>query len=181
VPVGSVLPDAIGGIKNTFEYKNWDFSFFFVYTIGGDIYDSSSKRQLGVVTDWNMRTDIFDRWRQPGDQAAYARLTRDTETYGSGTPWINTDQWLHDGSYLRLRNVTLGYSLPRTVLDKWKIDGLRVSFIATNLLTFTNYIGLDPEIARDFENVTDRNMSPNITYLTPPQEQTYSLNINLTF
>lgn len=181
VPVGSVLPDAIGGIKNTFEYKNWDFSFFFVYTIGGDIYDSSSKRQLGVVTDWNMRTDIFDRWRQPGDQAAYARLTRDTETYGSGTPWINTDQWLHDGSYLRLRNVTLGYSLPRSVLDKWKIDGLRVSFIATNLLTFTNYIGLDPEIARDFENVTDRNMSPNITYLTPPQEQTYSLNINLTF
>jgi len=48
-------------------------------------------------------------------------------------------------------------------------------------LTFTNYIGLDPEIARDFENATDRNMSPNITYLTAPQEKTYNLGIDIAF
>ena len=65
VVTGSVLPDAIGGITNIFHYSNWDFSFLFVYTIGGNIYDSSSKRQLGAVSDWNMRTDIYDRWRQP--------------------------------------------------------------------------------------------------------------------
>jgi hypothetical protein len=75
--VGSVLPDAIGGFDNNiWTFKNWDFGFLFVFTIGGDIYDSSSKRQLGVVTDWNMRTDLFDRWRQPGDQATYPRLTQ---------------------------------------------------------------------------------------------------------
>jgi TonB-linked SusC/RagA family outer membrane protein len=181
VPVGNVLPDAIGGFDNSFTYKNWDFGFLFVFTIGGDIYDSSSKRQLGVVTDWNMRTDLFDRWRKPGDQATYPRLTRETETYGSGTPWINTDQWLHDGTYVRLRNLRLGYNMPSELMKRWGLRSMRISFIATNLLTFTSYIGLDPEIARDFENATDRNMSPNITYLTAPQERTYNLGIDISF
>src|SRR5690606_18781707 len=64
VAVGNVLPDFSGGLTNTFTFKNWILSFLFVFTKGGDIYDSSSKRQLGVVTTWNMREDIFDRWRQ---------------------------------------------------------------------------------------------------------------------
>ena len=82
VAVGNVMPDAIGGLTNTFNLKNWEFAFMWVFTIGGDIYDSSSKRQMGVVTDWNMRTDLFDRWQQPGDVATYPRLSRDYRTYG---------------------------------------------------------------------------------------------------
>ena len=61
------------------------------------------------------------------------------------------------------------------------MKGAQISFIGTNLLTFTTYPGLDPEIARDFENATDRNMSVNITYLTPPQERTYSVRVNVNF
>lgn len=179
--VGKVLPDAIGGITNTFNYKNWDLSFLFVYSIGGQVYDSSSKRQLGVVSDWNMRTELFDRWREPGDEATFPRLTRDPGVYGSNTPWINTDMWLHDADYLRLRNFTVGYNLPKSTLEGIGIDRMRVSFIATNLFVITNYPGLDPEIARDFENATDRNMSVNITYLTPPQERTFSLALNVNF
>lgn len=178
VPVGNVLPDFTGGLTNTFTYKNWNLSFLFVFTKGGDIYDSSSKRQLGVVTTWNMREDLFDRWRQPGDVATYPRLTLDTETYGSGTPWINTDLWLHDGSYIRLRNVSLTYNLPK-ISDF--IKGASVTFTATNLFTITNFVGLDPEIARDFEDPTDRNMSSNITYLTPPQERSFNLGVNINF
>lgn len=181
VAVGSVLPDAIGGITNTFTYKGFDFSFLFAFVIGGDIYDSSSKRQLGVVTDWNMRTDLFDRWQKPGDVAAFPRLTLNTQTYGSTTPWINTDQWLHNGSYLRLRNLTLGYTFNQNQTKKLRLEFLRVYFLTTNLLTFTKFIGLDPEIARDFENATDRNMSPNITYLTPPQEKTFNIGIDVRF
>lgn len=182
VAVGKVLPDAIGGLTNSFNYKNWDLSFLFVYSFGGQIYDSSSKRQLGVVTDWNMRTEIFDRWTGPGDEdAVYPRLTRDPQVYGSNTPWINTDMWLHDADYVRLRNLTLGYNLPKSLVEKWGMDRFRVSFIATNLFVLTNYPGLDPEIARDFENATDRNMSVNITYLTPPQERTFSLAFNVNF
>ena len=181
VVAGDVLPEAIGGLNNSFSYKNWDLSFLFNFVLGGDIYESSAKRQLGVVTNWNMRTDIFDRWQQAGDNAAFPRLTLDTKTYGSGTPWINTTMWLHDGTFARLRNVTIGYRIPKAQLAKMKIASARVSFVGTNLLTFTKYPGLDPEIARDFENDTDRNMSPNITYLTPPQEKTYSLQLSVTF
>ncbi len=185
VPVGSVLPDAIGGLNNTFTYKGFDFSFLFAFVIGGDIYDSSSKRQLGVMSIgdglWNSTPHIYDRWRQPGDQARYPRLTTENANLGSTTPWINTNLWLHDGSYLRLRNVQLGYTFPSEKAKKLKLDGLRIYAVGTNLLTFTRFPGLDPEIARDFENATDRNMSPNITYLTPPQEKTYSIGVDINF
>lgn len=181
VAVGAVLPDAVGGITNTFSYKNWDMSVLFNFVLGGDIYESSAKRQLGVVTNWNMRTDLFDRWQQPGDNAAFPRLTLETATYGSPTPWINTTMWLHDGTFARLRNLTVGYRIPKSKLQKLKLESARIAFIGTNLLTFTKYPGLDPEIARDFENSTDRNMSSNITYLTPPQQKTYNLQVNITF
>jgi hypothetical protein len=181
VPVGNVLPDAVGGITNTFMYDNWDFGFMFMFVIGGNIYDSSSKRQLGVVTDWNMRTDLFDRWQEPGDDARFARLTRETLNHGSGTPWINTDQWLHPGSYVRLRNLSIGYTMPKELMNKWKVKNMRVFVMATNVLTFTKFPGLDPEIARDFENATDRNMSVNISFLTPPQERTINLGVDINF
>ena len=105
----------------------------------------------------------------------------DPLTYGSSTPWINTDLWLHDGSYLRFRNFSLAYNVPKSKIKDWKIDKMRVELSATNFLTITKYPGLDPEIARDFEDNADRNMSANITFLTPPQEKTVNLSINLSF
>ncbi len=181
VVIGNILPDFTGGITNTFEYKGLTLSFLFVFTKGGDIYDSSSKRQLGVVTDWNMREDLFDRWRQAGDVAEYPRLTLNTQTYGSGTPWINTNQWTHDGSYVRLRTLSLSYNLPLSLIQKLKLKSAVIGVAGSNLLTFTKYQGLDPEIARDFENASDRNLSSNITYLTPPQEKSVSFSLNLGF
>ncbi len=182
VAVGSVLPDASGGLTNTFSYKGFDLSILINFVIGGNIYESSAKRQLGVVTNWNMRTDLFDRWQKPGDDAQFARLTLNSATYGSNTEWINTTQFLHSASFARLRNVTLAYNLQPKAIKKLKYcRSVRLAIIATNILTITKYPGLDPEIARDFENATDRNMSPNITYLTPPQERTYSFQINIGF
>jgi len=185
VAVGDVLPDVVGGINNTFTYGGFDFSFLFAFVMGGDIYDSSSKRQLGSMSLgdglWNHTPHIYDRWQQPGDQSKYPKLTTLNSELGSTTPWINTNLWLHDGSYLRLRNVQLGYNFPTEQVNRWRLDRMRVYVVATNLLTFTKYPGLDPEIARDFENATDRNMSPNITYLTAPQERTFSLGIDLSF
>ncbi len=181
VPVGNIYPDAVGGITNTFKYGRWDLSFLFIYSIGNDIYDSSSKRQLGRVDEWNKTPHFYDRWQKPGDNAKYPLATLDEANHGSTTPWINTNLYLHDGSYLRLRNLTVAYNLPSDLLDKIKVRSLRIAFVGTNLLTFTNYPGVDPEIARDFENPTDRNMSPNISYLTPPQEKVYSIVLNATF
>ena len=179
VPVGDILPDLVGGITNMFKYKQWDLSFLVTFSIGNKIYDSSSKRQLGVVTDWNMREELYDRWRKPGDETTYPILTQNTANYGSSTPWINTDMWLHDGDYMRFKNLAIGYAFGNVA--KNKVQNLRLQFAMTNFLTFTKFQGLDPEIARDFADNADRNMSGNITYLTPPQEKSYSLTISATF
>ncbi len=182
VPIGRVLPLAVGGLTNTFTFGRFDVGLVMVFNLGSDIYDSSSKRQLGVVTDWNMRDEVFDRWRQPGDQAEFAQLSLQPENYGVGDPFqLNTTQWLHPGDYLRLRRLSVAYNVPAFKIGGANMDGLIITLSATNFLTFTNFPGLDPEIARDFENVTDRNMSPNITFLTPPQERSFNLAFNLRF
>ncbi|MFZ4785598.1 MAG: SusC/RagA family TonB-linked outer membrane protein, partial [Flavobacteriales bacterium] len=179
--VGDGLPDVIGGMTNTFRYKRFDFQFLATFSLGAKIFDSSGKRQMGVVTDWNMRTDVLDRWRQPGDDAHFARLTLDETTYSlpSGFPWWNTSLFIYKADYLRLRNITLGYTF--AMKPESRIKNLRVAANASNLFTITNFPGLDPELVRDFENAQDRNLSPNVTYLTPPQERTYNISLSANF
>lgn len=181
--VGDGLPDFVGGITNSFAYKNFDFSFLMTYSFGAKIFDSSSKRQLGVVTDWNMRTEILDRWTQPGDDSTFPILTLDETNYGlpSGFPWWNTSLFVYDASYVRMRNITIGYNIPNVRIKERKFDSFRIAFNVTNLFTITNFPGLDPEVVRDFENAQDRNLSPNVTYLTPPQERSYNLTLSMSF
>lgn len=181
--VGDGLPDFIGGITNTFKYKNWDLNVLATFSYGGKIFDSSSKRQMGVVTDWNMRTELFDRWRKPGDMTTFPRLTLDETTYGlnSGNPWWNTSLFMFDASYLRMRQVTLGYSFKDFQVGKVAMNNMRLGFTVFNLFTITDFPGLDPEVVRDFENQQDRNLSPNVTYLTPPQERSYNLQLSFNF
>lgn len=185
VPVGNIQPKAIGGITNTFRYKNWDLSTLFNFQIGGNIYDASAKRQLGVMSFWNSRPEIADRWQQPGDVATFPRLTLDPKTYGLPDYWqYNTPMFLYDASYIRLRNFTIGYNFPNSFAQKFKTTSLRVAFIATNLFVLTNYPGLDPEIARDGEgNINQsRNMQAQGTYyLNAPQERTFNFQIVATF
>jgi TonB-dependent starch-binding outer membrane protein SusC len=183
VPVGRVVPDFVGGFGNTFRYKGFDLTGFFTFTIGGNIYDGSAKRQLGVNTWWNVRSEIADRWRKPGDIATLPRLTMDPATY-TGLPsfWqYNSTLFLYDASYARLRELTLGYTIPASTMSKWGMSACRIYFTGMNLFTFTEYPGGDPEIARDFEGAQDRNMSPNITFLTVPQQKTYSFGVNFNF
>ncbi len=182
VPVGKIFPDFTGGFTNTFEYKGFEMSALFIFSYGAKIYDSSAKRQLGLATDWNFRTDRFDRWRQPGDIAKYPRLSLDGSAWGKdGEVWFNSDMWLYDGDYLRLKNLTFSYNIHSKVLNKLHIKTAKIGVTATNLLTFTKYPGADPEIARDFDDARDRNMSVNVNYLNPPQERTFTFNLNVTF
>lgn len=180
VVVGSVLPKAVGGISNNFTIGNWDINTMFTFTLGGYLYDNSVKRQIGVVTDWTMRKELADRWRKPGDVATYPRLTMDPAKYGLPNEWqYNSTLWLYDGTFGRLKNVTVGYNVPMP--SSAKVSSLRVYFIGTNLITLTKYPGMDPEVARDFENGQDRNMSVGVTYLTAPQARSFNLGVNLGF
>lgn len=183
VVAGKVTPDAFGGFQNTFKYKGFELSCLFNFSIGGNIYDGSAKRQLGVVTDWTFRTEIGDRWQKPGDVAKFPKLTTTTNTY-SGLPseWqYNSTMFLYDASYVRLRELTLAYYLPNSTQKKLGINNTKIFLTGFNLLTFTKYPGGDPEIARDFENAQDRNMSPNVTYLTPPQQKSLTLGLSFGF
>ncbi len=183
VPVGKVTPDAVGGLTNTFNYKGFELTSLFAFTLGGNIYDASAKRQLGVATWWNYRTDIADRWRQPGDVARFPKLTQQASNYpGLSSFWqYNSTLFLYDASYLRLRELTLGYNLPSKFAARVGMSNAKVFVTGMNLLTWTKYPGGDPEIARDFENAQDRNMSPNITFLTVPQAKSFTLGLNVNF
>lgn len=183
VAVGSVQPDFQGGITNNFEWKGFDLNVLFTFTVGGNIYDDAAKRQFGVVKDWNIRRDMIDRWTTPGQVgAAYPRLTSDPATYGLDSEWnYNTTQWLYDASYLRMKNIQLGYNFKFNKEKKQVVDRLRLYAVGTNLFLLTKYPGSDPEIVRDHNGPQGRNISPNVTYLTPPQERTFSLGIDVQF
>jgi TonB-linked SusC/RagA family outer membrane protein len=181
--VGDGLPDFVGGLTNQFTYKNFTLSSLFTFSYGAKIFDSSGKRQMGVVTGWNMREEILDRWTQPGDASTFPILTLDETKYGlpSGFPWWNTSLFMYDASYLRLRNLSVDYMFPAATSKKMKMDNVTVGISVTNLFTITNFPGLDPEVVRDFENPQDRNLSPNVTYLTPMQERSYNIRLAANF
>lgn len=185
VYAGSVIPDYIGGFNTTIEYKNFELYSLFSFVMGGNIYENSAKYQfLGVSKKfWNFREDFLDRWTQPGDVTQYPRLTSDATNY-PGVPsedQFNSTMFLREADYLRLRELSIGYRVSPKTLSKWKIKSLRVFVTGTNLLTFTKYPGGDPEITRDFENPQDRNLSPNITYLTAPTQKSFVFGLNLGF
>lgn len=183
VPVGKILPDYVGGLTNTFTYKGFELNTLFTFAIGGNLYDASAKRQLGIVTDWNIRTDIANRWRKPGDIADFPRLTLNPSTYaGLSSEWqYNSTMFLYDATFVRLREVTLSYNVPASFTKRLRLQSLKLFATGMNLLTFSKYPGGDPEIARDFENPQDRNMSPNVTYLTTPQQKSLTFGLSTSF
>lgn len=180
-PAGNIQPDFMGGITNNFSYGNWEMSMLWTFVVGGKIYDDAAKRQLTAFNRWNMRRDIIDRWTEEGDDATYARLSLNPESYpGLDAEYnYNHTQWLYDASYLRFKNLNLVYHWP--LKEKRYFSRLDITFNATNLMTFTKFPGWDPEIVRDHEGPQGRNVGTNITYLTPPQERSYVLGVNLNF
>ena len=182
VPAGTLQPDFYGGVTNTFSWKSWSLSALLFFKSGGMLYDDAAKRQLGVVTtDWNMRPLIYDRWQKPGDIARYPRLTNTMLNWGGNdNAWQNNHTlWLYDGSYMRLRTVTLSY----VIRGKQKNSpNYRLYVSGNNMLTFTKYPGWDPEVARDRTTDQQRNVGGfGVSYLTAPQEKSWVFGIEMDF
>lgn len=172
--VGDPNPKFIGGITNNLTFKNFDMSFLFQGVYGNDIYDGGGGF-FAANGDWfdNSTRDQMARWRQPGDitNIPQARL-------GECNGCNASSRYLSDGSYLRLRTLTLGYSLPKAQLEKFKVSSFRVFFTGQNLLTFTKYRGWDPEVNADYlaSNVFQGN-----DFYSAPQARTFSMGINVGF
>ena len=173
----SLDPDLLGGIDNRFTFKNFDFGFTGTYQVGGNIFDDAEKFQMNSIGGWNPKRKVLERWQKPGDQTSVPRLTLGL----SGLTQVrNTTEFLHDASYFRMKVVSFGYRLPQSFIRKVRLSNARVAFSASNLFTISKYDG-DPEVLRDLSSSQQRNVSPNITYLTAPQSRNYTMSINLNF
>ncbi|RZK92274.1 MAG: TonB-dependent receptor [Pedobacter sp.] len=146
---GSAIPKITGGITNTFEYKGIDLSVLFNYSLGGKILDSDYISLMNGFSSVGsaLSTDILNRWTTPGQITDVPALKFGNNDYGSAST-----RHLFKGDYLRLRNVTLGYTLPQSVIAKTKnvVKSMRIYVQGDNFLTFSKMKkGADPEASVD--------------------------------
>ena len=144
--MGSPLPQLAGGFGTVLAYKGFTLNASFAYQTGNKIYHSSRQESdndgENVSVNSMVMQEGWSRWENPGDIA-----THPEPVYGGN---LNSNKYssryLEDGSYLRLRNITLSYNLPLKAAQKIKMQHLRVFISADNLVTWTNYSGADPDV-----------------------------------
>ncbi len=177
--VGSPNPKFTGGLNNYFEYKGLDLTILMSFVYGNMIYNGAGNYQ-SASCDWfdNQTIDQLDRWQNPGDVTDVPQVR-----LGDGNGTKISTRYLTDGSYLRVRNVSLGYNLPASLVNRMKLTNLRIYVAATNLFTFTDYKGWDPEV--NYTGVSRSTQNTNIIqgydFYTAPQARTYTLGINISF
>ncbi|SFE55248.1 SusC/RagA family TonB-linked outer membrane protein [Sunxiuqinia elliptica] len=166
--IGKGMPDWTYGLTVGVEWKQFDFNMFWQGSLGNDIFDFS---QRGDIPAMNRPSWILDRWTGEGTSTSIPRMTNQN----SNRNWRSSDLYIKDGSYARLKNIQLGYSLPSSLLQKAAISRLRVFVSAENLVTITDYDGFDPEIASG--GYTTIGIDRGIY----PQSRTIIIGANITF
>ena len=140
--IGNPFPEWTFSMNNNFNYKNIDLQIFLQGVAGNDIYNANRIWQEGMSVPQNQIAKVKDRWTGEGTSNSIPRAIY-------GDPNQNTrhsTRFVEDGSYLRIKNVTLGYTLPKEVTQKFHTDMLRIYLSCQNLYTFTKYSGMDPEV-----------------------------------
>ncbi len=137
--IGNPTPDFTYGINLSAEYKNFDISTFLQGVYGNEIYNGTVRYDFSYT---NRPQSVLNRWTGEGTSTEEPRVAINDFNNNARV----SDRFVEDGSYMRIKNVQLGYNVPRTILEKLKFDKIRLYVSATNLLTFTKYSGLDPEI-----------------------------------
>jgi TonB-linked SusC/RagA family outer membrane protein len=175
VIVGSAIPKVTGGFTNTFSYKGFDLSAFFTFVSGNHIMFDDLRFMYNMNSGFNIDPKLLDYWEQPGDNSfapAFASPTR-------GTFAQRSTQQLMRGDYIRLRNLSLTYNLPKNLLDKTGfIRTARVYTMAQNWFTFTGLeAGLEPEISGGGSN----NQRQGESFFTPPQAKTFTVGVSVGF
>lgn len=136
--IGDPNPDFTWGLTNNISYKNWDLNIFFQGSQGGEILNLTNVQLFNG--DSNSSTAVLDAWTPSNTDTD---IPRNVASRGRE---IST-RFLEDGSYIRLKNIAVGYNFPAEVTNKLNIGGARLTISAQNLLTFTKYSGLDPEVS----------------------------------
>lgn len=172
--IGNPLPKFTYGFNGQFGYKNVDLNLFFQGTYGNDIFNGTKIYSDRPDATHNMSTRMLNRWTGEGttNDAHYPRLN----AADANNIWFS-DRYVENGSYLRLKNIQLGYTLPSELTQKFQIEKFRVYVGATNLLTFTKYDGFDPEIGTGYYGSLDL----GVDRANYPQARTLLFGLSLTF
>ncbi len=175
---GKALPDWFGGITNSFSYKNFDASIFCRFVTGNQVFNliRATTDNLGWSNEGglssvyaNNTANLLDRWRKPGDQAEYGRASFISENYLQ-----NSTQFIEDGSFFRIQNLTLGYTFRKVK----RLENIRIYAEAQNLWLFSNYKGFDPEVS---SNGASSERTAGVDYGAYPSARTILVGANVKF
>ena len=164
--IGKPTPDWTFGFNFNAEWKGLDFSIFFQGVSGADIFDATWRQD---IASGNYPTWVLGRWTGEGTSNKLPLLK-----LGDAKNWVCSDIYIQDGSYLRLKDITLGYTLPRNLTRKIRVERLRLYVRGENLVTWTKYWGFDPEIGSG-------STSMGVDYGVYPQARTFTVGFNLSF
>ena len=171
--IGRGLPIHIGGFTNNFTYRNLTLSVFLQWSYGNDIYNANRLPLEGNSNgrqNLNQFASYSDRWSFDNQDAKNFRVG------GGGPTGRHSSRVLEDGSYLRFKTVSLSYALPDSWLKKIKLRSLSFNIAAQNLITITNYSGMDPEVS-----VRNSILTPGFDYSAYPMARTVVFGINAGF
>lgn len=164
--IGDPNPDFTYGMTNTFSYKGFNLSIFIQGSYGNDIFNASRTEMMGMYDGKNQITDVLRRWRIPGQI---------TDVPRAGFDLKNSTYFVEDGSYLRVKDITLSYSFSGDWMRKVHISKLQPYFTATNLLTWTSYSGMDPEV----NQWGNSGAVQGIDWGTYPQTRSFTFGVNI--
>jgi TonB-linked SusC/RagA family outer membrane protein len=172
--IGNPHPDFIWGWNNDFQWKNFDLNLFFQGSQGNDIL-SYTLMELDLLAGINnATTNALDRWTP-------TNTNTDVPKAVTGRTRRVSTRWIYDGSFARLKNVALGYNLPTSLLDRWKINKFRIYVSAQNVLTLTKYEGYDPEVNYQSGGSTNGNRNLGLDYGSYPNVKSYTVGLNIGF
>lgn len=166
--IGDPNPKFTYGLTNNFLYKNFSLSVFIQGTYGNDIYNASRMETEGMYDGKNQTTRVLDRWQVPGQITDIPKANFNIK---------NSSYFIEDGSYLRLKNVSLSYNFSTEKLKKAGINKLQPYFSASNLFTLTKYTGMDPEVNQWGNNGAVQ----GIDWGTYPHSRSFVVGLNLEF
>ncbi|MDR2145072.1 MAG: TonB-dependent receptor [Tannerella sp.] len=170
--IGDAQPVFVGGITNTFSYANFDLSVFFQGSYGNDIFNASKIDMTAMMDFRNQSTDVLKRWKRPGMETDIPRPGKIENIY-------NSTRFIEDGSYLRLKSLTLSYNIPaeKGFMKQAGIAKLQPYITAQNLWTWTCYTGYDPEV----NAYGSSSLELGVDYGTYPQSKAVIIGINVQF
>jgi len=175
---GSAIPKVTYAFTGTVGYKAFDLSFFFQGVQGNKIYNQINTDIEGFYRSFNITERVAtESWHGEGTSNSLPRLSWS----GAQNNKITSTRFLEDGSYLRLKNVQLGYNLPKKFTTKMNIGSARLYVSGQNLLTFTKYTGLDPEIATSANAAGEGAKAAGIDWGTYPSSRILTVGINVNF